>query len=157
MKKLLINVLAVALFGIFVLHQFNVSVLSLFSSSEEELELRCVKFETKDKTLLELVNTVNHKRDSQRELLGLKCTYTSTISLDVSKASPPSASTVWSLYQDLNYDYPALENFTNFFFLNKIGEENIKKILTEIYNWTDDPRMDEQTKNRIIGAFEKKP
>ena len=114
MKKLLINVLAVALFGIFVLHQFNVSVLSLFSSSEEELELRCVKFETKDKTLLELVNTVNHKRDSQRELLGLKCTYTSTISLDVSKASPPSASTVWSLYQDLNYDYPALENFTNF-------------------------------------------
>jgi hypothetical protein len=155
MKKIIINIIITVLAILLILSRF-IDFTTIFTSTNTKKVVSCVEYKSSINLLKPLVTNVNNYKIYRLKELDLNCKNIRIITIEGNYETPPSASIIWSFYEELINSKSiklSLPSFIDKYLKNTIGEKNCKKILIEIKSWINHPQMTPEVKKQLIIAF----
>ncbi len=157
LKEIILSILFLTVFVSIIITNNYFEISDFFSKfSDSKTIVSCVEFSSNNKKLTPLINKVNYFKKKRLKNLNLECSTNETIKFDCNYNTPPTASSIWSFYQELKNSNTidiTLPEFLDEYFKSSIGDENCKIIINEIKGWINDPQITPDIIARINSAF----
>jgi hypothetical protein len=136
---------------IVILFVWRISIF-LFKSKDSISFVSCTEFYTENSNNKKLIDDINLTKKKRLQKLGLTCSSTDIIKIDIEKNTTIESSTIWAIYAEATKS--KLRNYSISSFIDELYGNNLQdmeknRVLEEIKGWLNDPQIPDNVRRQI--------